>query len=107
MKPWAKVHDALEATAISDVIDCRGYNALAIYATFSAAKNWTFAVLGAPAPVGYAFVQCYDNVGTAMSKQTNAGLLWIFHNVPDYVQLKATEDEDTAVVTVYASPCIV
>jgi hypothetical protein len=34
-------------------------------------------------------------------------MMWIFHNVPDYVQLKATEDVDTAVVTVYASPCIV
>jgi hypothetical protein len=107
MKPWVKIHDKIEATAISGVIDCRGYNALAIYATFSAAKNWTFAVLGAPAPVDYAFVQCYDNAGTAMSKQTDADMMWIFHNVPDYVQLKATEDVDTAVVTVYASPCIV
>lgn len=107
MKPWVKVHDDIAATAISGVIDCRGYNALAIYATLDAAKNWTFAVLGAPAPVGYAFVQCYDNAGTAMSKQTDAGLVWIFHNVPDYVQLKATEDVDGAKATVYASPCIV
>ncbi len=107
MRPWVKVHEAITATAVSDVIDCRGYNALAVYASFSAAKNWTLSVMGAPAPGGFDFVQCYDNAGTAMSKQTSAALFWIFHNVPDYVQLKATEDVDGAEVTVYVAPCTV
>lgn len=106
MKPWVKHHDAIEASAVSAVIDCRGYNALAVYATFSAAQNWTFSVLGAPSPTS-AFVACYDNAGTAMSKQTNAAMMWIFHNVPDYVQLQATEEVNGAAVTVYAAPCIV
>jgi hypothetical protein len=106
MMPWVKHHDKIEATATSAVIDCRGYNALAVYATFDAAKNWTFAVLSAPSP-DMAFVACYDNAGTVMSKTTDAALMWIFHNIPDYVQLKATEDVDGAKVTVWAAPCIV
>ena len=106
IRPWVKHHDGIEASAISEVIDCRGFNALAVYATFSAAQNWTFAVLGAPSP-DMAFVACYDNAGTAMSAQTNAARMWMFHNIPDYVQLQATEDVTGAAVTVYAAPCIV
>jgi hypothetical protein len=105
MKPWVKIHNAIEATADSVPIDCRGYNALAVYATFSAAQNWTFSVQGSMTLDGPLVPVLYN--GTALSKQTNASGLLIFANVPNYVVLRATEDVNGAVVTVYAAPCIV
>jgi hypothetical protein len=106
MRPWTKLHDAISATAdTSEIIDCRGCNALAVYTTFSAAQNWTFAVLGAMSKTD-PFIQCYDNA-TAMTKQTNAALMFVFHNVPDYVMVKATEDVNGATVSVWVAPCTV
>lgn len=105
MKPWVEVFDAIEATTVSDPIDCRGYNALAVYATVSAAKNWTLAVLGSMSVDGPFLPVLVD--GTALSKQTNASALLVFQGVPDYIQLKATEDEDTAALTASYSVCLV
>lgn len=104
MKAWTKIHDNISATATSADIDCRGYNALAISAQFSAAQNWTFSILGGR-ETGGTFVQCYDNAATAMSKQTNADIFIIFRPVPDWVQVKANEDVNGANVTVWAAPC--
>ena len=103
MRPWATVHDAIEASAVSDFIDCRGYNALAVRVVFSAAKEWTFALYGNTAYDG-AFVPLYDESGAAVSITTKTSRMWVWHNVPDYVQIKATEYIDGAAVTVYAAP---
>ncbi len=106
MRPWTKIHNAVTATAeTSDVIDCRGWNALAVYIASTATdKNWTYSVLGAMAPTDN-FVQCYDNAGAAMSKQIAGSAMFMFHNVPDYVMVKAAEDADGATVSVWAAPC--
>lgn len=102
-KAWTKVHDAIDATADSAEIDCRGYNALAVYVEFSAAQNWTFSVLGGMVSGGR-FAACYDNA-TAMAKQTNANISFIFSKIPDWVKLRATEDVTGATVTVWVAPC--
>lgn len=103
MRPWTKIHDAIEATAVSGPIDCRGYNALAAYVTFSATQNWTLAILGSMSVDG-PFLPVLVN-GTALSKQTNASGLLLFTNIPDYIQLQATEDVNGAAVTVWVAPC--
>ena len=105
MKPWVKVHNAIDATATSDTIDCTGFNGLAVMARFSAAQNWTFSIKGGMGKDAGTFAACYDNGGTAMSKQTNADIFFVFHNVPDYVQVTATEDVNGATVTVWVAPC--
>jgi hypothetical protein len=99
---WNVIHNAIEATAMSEVVDCTGYNALALYITFSATQNWTFAIYGNMATSG-AFLPVLIN-GTALSKQTNASGMIIFKDVPNYVQVLATEDVNGAAVTVYAAP---
>lgn len=105
MKPWVKVFDAIEVTTVSGPIDCRGYNALAVYAVISSAKNWTLAVLGSMSVDGPFLPVLID--GTALSKQTNASGVLVFQGVPDYIQLSATEDESGATLTAHYSVCLV
>lgn len=105
MKPWVKVFAAIEATTVSGPIDCRGYNALAVYAVISSAKNWTLAVLGSMSVDGPFLPVLID--GTALSKQTNASGVLVFQGVPDYIQLSATEDESGATLTAHYSVCLV
>ena len=105
MKPWVEVFDGIEATTISGPIDCRGYNAVAVHATISAAKNWTLSVLGSMSVDGPFVPVLVD--GNALSKQTNASGMLVFQGVPDYIQLQAAEDEDTATLSAYYSVCLV
>ena len=104
------VHSAIEATATSDPVDCRGYNALLVYFDTSAANNWTIKVQGAPSRNGtYADVYELANTGSmaAMSYQLNADRVFIFKGIPDWVKVVATEDVNGATVTVKVQPCIV
>ena len=103
MRPWVKIHDAIEATAVSEFIDCRGWDAIALRVTFSAAKNWTFSLLGSMAYDG-AFIPVYID-GVALSKQISSDAILFYRGIPDYLQVKANEDEDGAAVTVWAAPC--
>lgn len=101
-------HSAITETATSAEIDCRGYNAILIEADISvAAKLWTFKVQGCMVSGG-TFIDCYElaNTGTMtlMSYQTNASKIFVFKGIPDYVKIVATEDEDTATVTVKVQP---
>ncbi len=101
-------HNAITATATSNEIDCRGYNAVLIEVAISvAAKNWTFKVQGCMVSGG-TFVDCYEQANTGvmtlMSYQCNASRMFLFRGIPDYIKLVATEDEDGATVTVKAQP---
>ena len=101
-------HSAITATATSAEIDCRGYNSILVEAAISVAvKNWTFKVQGCMTSGG-TFVDWYEqaNTGTMtlMSYQTNASKGWVWHGIPDYIKIVATEDEDNATVTVKVQP---
>ncbi|KJS84988.1 MAG: hypothetical protein JM58_09470 [Peptococcaceae bacterium BICA1-8] len=101
-------HSAIEATATSSAIDCRGYNAILISAAISVAVAlWTFKVQGALSSTD-TFADCYElaNTGSmaAMSYQTNASKVFLFKGIPDYVKIVATEDADGATVTVKVQP---
>lgn len=101
-------HSAIEATATSDAIDCRGYNAVLVSAAISVAtKLWTFKIQGALSS-NDTYADCYElaNTGTQtlMSYQTNASKVFLFKGIPDYIKIVATEDEDGAKVTVKVQP---
>lgn len=100
-------HSAITATATSEEIDCRGYNAVLVEVTISAAFNWTFKVQGCMVSGG-PFVDCYEQantgVQTLMSCQCNASRIFLFRGIPDYIKIVATEDEDGATVTVKVQP---
>jgi hypothetical protein len=104
------VHSAITATATSDPVDCRGYNALLVFFDTSAANNWTIKVQGAPTRSG-TYADCYEqaNTGTMtlMSYQLNADRVFLFKGIPDWVKIVATEDVDGSTVTVKVQPCIV
>lgn len=103
MRPWVTIHDGIEASAVSGFIDCRGYNALAVRVVLDTAKEWTFSLLGNTVYDGQ-FVPVYDASGAAVSITVNASRMWVWHNVPDYVQIKATEQVEGATATVYVAP---
>lgn len=101
--PWATLHSAIEASAAtSAVVDCTGYGALLLKVTLSAAKNWTLAILGSASTDG-PFVPVHSDA-VLLSWQTNASGMHSISNVPNYVMVKATEDEDGATLTVLAAP---
>jgi len=106
MKPWVEVFDEIEATAASGPIDCRGYNALAVRVVLDEAKNWTLSILGSTGPEG-PFTAITPIGGSALSHQTSVDAFIIFQGLPDYVQLKATEDADGAKLTAHYSVCLV
>ncbi len=105
MKPWVEAFDEIETHAVAGPIDCRGYNAIAVHAQLDATKNWTFSILGSMSQDGPFLPVLVD--GTELKKQTNASGLLIFQGLPDYVQLKAYEDEDGAKLTASYSVCLV
>lgn len=101
-------HSAITATATSDEIDCRGFNAILIETTVTvAASNWTIKVQGCMVSGG-TFLDWYElaNTGTMtlMSYQFNASRGFVFRGIPDWVKIVATEDVDGATVTVKAQP---
>lgn len=99
---------AITQTTTSPKIDCRGYNAVLVEVSISAAKNWTFKVQGCMTSGG-TFVDMYElaNTGTmaAMSYQTNSSKMFVFKGIPDYIKIVATKNEDGASVTVNVQPC--
>jgi len=101
-------HNGITATATSDEVDCRGYNAVLVEVSISAAKNWTFKVQGCMASGG-TFVDMYELANTgamaAMSYQTDSSKMFVFKGIPDYIKIVATEDVDGAEVTVKVQPC--
>ncbi len=105
--PVTTAHNAITMTTTSNEIDCRGYNAVLIEASISAAFNWTFKIQGCMVSGG-TFVDCYEqaNTGTMtlMSYQCNASRIFLFRGVPDYIKIVATEDQDGATVTVKVQP---
>lgn len=105
MRPWVALFNAIQTHGYSGPIDCRGYNAIAVHLELSSQKNWTISVLGSTSVNG-PFLPVMVN-GTALSKQTNTSCLLVFKDVPDYVQLKAYEDEDGATLTARYSVCLV
>ncbi|NPV90067.1 MAG: hypothetical protein HPY50_04735 [Firmicutes bacterium] len=105
--PVTVAHNAIDATATSTEIDCRGYNGILVEANISAAFNWTFKVQGCMVSGG-TFVDWYEmaNTGTMtlMSYQCNASRGWVWKGIPDYVKIVATENADGATVTVKVQP---
>lgn len=103
-------HSDIIATATSKAIDTKGYNALLVYFTISAAQNWTIKVQGSDSRNG-TYADCYElaNTGSmaAMSYQLNANRVFLFKGIPDWVKIVATEDADGATVTVKVQPCLV
>lgn len=101
------VHNAITATALSDEIDCRDFNAVLVFVDISAAFNWTFKVQGAPVSGG-TFADCYEQANTGvmtlMSYQCNASRVFLFKGIPDFIKINANEDADGATVTVKIQP---
>jgi hypothetical protein len=101
------VHDAIQATATSDPVDCRGFNAVLVYFTTSAANNWTIKVQGSDTRNG-TYADCYElaNTGSmaAMSYQLNSNKVFLFKGIPAWIKIVATEDADGSTVTVKVQP---
>jgi hypothetical protein len=100
------VHSLIEATALSDPVDLRGFNAILIeIAVTVAAKNWTVSVHGSNAIAGtYAALSVN---GAAVSKQTSGTWTEIWTNMPDWIKVNANEDEDGGKCTVKVTPVLV
>jgi hypothetical protein len=100
-------HNAIDATATSAEIDCRGFNGILVEASISAAFNWTFKLQGCMVSGG-TFVDWYEmaNTGamTLMSYQCNASRGWVWKGIPDYVKIVATENASGATATVKVQP---
>jgi hypothetical protein len=98
---------AKAVTTTSDPIDCKGYNAVLVYFTTSAEKNWTIKVQGCDTRNG-TYADCYEQANTgsmaAMSYQLNANRVFLFKGIPDWIKIVATEDADGATVTVKVQP---
>jgi hypothetical protein len=101
------VHSAIDATATSAKIDCRGHNAILVDVEFSGAQNWTFKVQGSLTENG-TYKDCYElaNTGTQtlMSYQCNGSRVFLFKGIPDWVKIVATEDVTGVTVTVKVQP---
>lgn len=97
----------LDATATSNAVDCRGYNAVLVDVEFSGAANWTFSVQGSLTEHGtYKDVYEQANTGTMtkMSYQCNSSRMFLFRGIPDWIKIVATEDVDGQKVTVRVQP---
>jgi hypothetical protein len=84
-----------DATATSDPIDARGWNAALVKLTFSGAANWTVKLTGCFTRNG-TYVDIYEmnaaGVMTQMSYQTNASKMILFKGIPDWIKVTITED---------------
>jgi hypothetical protein len=101
------VHSAIEATATSAKVDCRGYNAILVDVTLSGAANWTFKVQGSLTENGtYKDVYEQNAAGTwtLASYQFNASRMFLVRGIPDFVKIVATEDADGQNATVKVQP---
>lgn len=100
-------HNAITATATSNELDCRGFNAVILDVSLSATQNWTFKIQGSTLSGG-TFKDCYELANTGsmalMSYQTNASKVFVFKGIPDYIKIVATEDQDGATCTVAVQP---
>lgn len=95
-------HDAIESTATSSEIDCRGYNAISVECAVSAitSGNWLIEVLGC-AVTGGTFGNCYapKSDGTFFQQKTlvldaDGNYTFYFTGIPNYVKIKATRTTD-------------
>lgn len=103
-----KIHDAITATATSEVVKCIGFNAILVTVTITGgANNWTFKLQGANASDG-TFVDIYEQANTGsmalMSYQCNASRMFLFKGIPDFIKVVATEDVNGSTVTVEVQP---
>jgi len=101
-------HSAIEATTTSNEIDCRGFNSVLMWITISAAQHWTFEVVGCVISGG-TFLSCYELANTGLFAQMitpeiDASRIVVFHGIPDYIKVVATEVDDGATVTVKVQP---
>lgn len=103
-------HSAITATATSDIIDCRGKNALLVEFVITGAANWTISIQGSLTKTGtYCNIYELANTGSMaqMSYQLNSNRLFIFKGIPDWIKVVATEDADGQTVTVRVQPIVV
>jgi len=91
--PITTVHDGIQATATSDPVDCRGFNAVLVYFTTSAANNWTIKVQGSDTRNG-TYADCYELANTGSMAAMS------YH----WIKIVATEDADGSTVTVKVQP---
>jgi hypothetical protein len=100
-------HSEITATATSSVIDTRNYNSVFLFILITVAvKNWTIKLQGCDTRNG-TYIDLYSNdanTHNAMSIQTNANKIVQFKNIPNWIKVVATEDEDTAKCTVKVLP---
>ena len=96
-------HEAITATAASEEVDCRGFNALLVEVTTSAISvgSWEVGVLGTLTSGGAAG-PCFDvrsgnpSPMTSGAVTTNGVALYVFKGIPDYVRIVATRAQDGA-----------
>ncbi|MCL6582717.1 MAG: hypothetical protein K6U11_03690 [bacterium] len=95
-------HNAITATATSDEIDCRGYNAISVECEVSniTSGNWVVEILGS-AISGGTFGNCYqpkDDGDFAQQKtptlDANGNKTFYFRGVPNFVKIRATRTTD-------------
>ena len=101
--PVTTAHSLIEETTTSEVINCKGFNAVMVYAAVTvAAKNWTTKIQGAMESSD-TFVDWYDG-STAMSFQTDATHAVIWKGIPDFIKVACTEDVNGGKLTVKVQP---
>jgi hypothetical protein len=76
--------------------------------TISAAQHWTFGLTGCMTSGG-TFMPCYELANTGsfaqmITPEINSSQIVVFHGIPDYIKVVATEVDDTATVSVKVQP---
>lgn len=91
-------HNAITGTATSAAIDCRGYTDLWCGVTLSTTGTWTISLTASNTLAG----TYYDLTGQSVTLTATGA--HVFHGVPDWVKVVATEDSGSAACTVVTMP---
>jgi hypothetical protein len=95
-------HNAINASATSAEIDCRGFNTISVECAVSSitSGNWLIEILG-DAMSGGTFGNCFSpkDDGTFVQQKTpilnaNGNTTYYFRGIPNYVMIKATRTTD-------------